>query len=131
MRRFLRFGAVGGVVCAVDLGLVWLFSRWIIPTLAVSFAYLAAIAVHFCLNKFWVFENRDMMYMRQIWKYALTAAACWSCTVIVFSLALHGMTSQILIAKVIAIPPTTLLGYIMMRKFVFPAPRRDREMAAP
>jgi putative flippase GtrA len=125
----VRFGAAGGFITGLDLALVWLLSRFLAPTLAVAIAYLVAMSIHFCLNKFWVFQNRDLEYVRQMWKYGLTVLVCWCCTVAVFSLGMHLVTTHILLAKLIAIPPTTLLGYLMMRKFVFALPAREK--AAP
>ena len=115
----IRFGLVGGFVCLVDLAMLWLFSRFTPPVVAVSVAYFIAVTVHFCLNKWWVFRNQSTAVGLQVLKYALTVAACWLCTVAVFSLSLRWVTMNIFIAKIIAVPPTTLLSFVMMRWFVF------------
>ena len=115
----IRFGLVGGFVCLVDLAMLWLFSRFTPPVVAVSVAYFIAVTVHFCLNKWWVFRNQSTAVGAQVLKYALTVAACWLCTVAVFSLSLRWVTMNIFIAKIIAVPPTTLLSFVMMRWFVF------------
>ena len=115
----IRFGLVGGFVCLVDLAMLWLFSRFTPPVVAVSVAYFIAVTVHFCLNKWWVFRNQSTAVGSQVLKYALTVAACWLCTVAVFSLSLRWVTMNIFIAKIIAVPPTTLLSFVMMRWFVF------------
>ena len=119
LQRAFRFGLVGIFVCGVDVGLVWLLSRCLSPALAVSLAYVSAVAIHYSLNKWWVFGNQDTAYLKQICRYSLTVLACWLCTLLVFMLALHYLTPVIVIAKLIAIPPSTLLGFGMMRAFVF------------
>ena len=115
----IRFGLVGGFVCLVDLAMLWVWSRFTSPIVAVSAAYFIAVTVHFCLNKWWVFRNQSTAVGAQVFKYALTVAACWLCTVAVFSLSLRWVTMNIFIAKIIAVPPTTLLSFVMMRGFVF------------
>jgi len=103
--------------------MLWLLSRFTTPTVAVSGAYVVAVTVHFSLNKWWVFRSRDSAHAGQLLRYALTVFACWLCTVGVFSLSLHFLTSNIFLAKLIAIPPTTLLGFVLLKAFVF----RQRE----
>ncbi len=117
--RAFRFGSTGVVVCAVDLALVWVLSHFLWPAIAVSTAYLTAVCLHFCLNKWWVFKNHEANYGSQTLRYGLTVLACWLCTLLVFSAALRLLTSGIMIAKLIAIPPTTLLSYLLMKNFVF------------
>ena len=115
----IRFGLVGGFVCLVDLAMLWVWSRFTSPVVAVSAAYFIAVTVHFCQNKWWVFRNQSTTVGTQVLNYALTVAACWLCTVAVFSLSLRWVTMNIFIAKIIAVPPTTLLSFVMMRWFVF------------
>ena len=117
--KSIRFGLAGGFVCLVDLAMLWVWSRFTSPVVAVSAAYFIAVTVHFCLNKWWVFRNQSTAVGAQVLKYALTVAACWLCTVAVFSLSLRWVTMNIFIAKIIAVPPTTLLSFVMMRWFVF------------
>ena len=114
-----RFCLTGGFVFAADYALLWLFSRMLPPVAAVSVAYLLAVSIHFCLNKCWVFKCRQPDLAGQLLRYGLTGLACWLCTVAFFSLSLHACTSNIYLAKAIAIPPTTLLGFLLMRSFVF------------
>jgi len=99
--------------------MLWLWNQFTPPLVAVSAAYLIAVSVHFCLNKWWVFQNRSAAYGAQLFKYAMTVAACWLCTVSIFWLSLRLATTNIYIAKIIAVPPTTLLGFALMKWFVF------------
>lgn len=119
LKKGFRFCLVGGFVFCVDLGMLWLLSRFATPTVAVTGAYVVAVTVHFSLNKWWVFKSRDSEYGRQLLRYALTVFACWACTVCVFTLSLRSLTANIFLAKLMAIPPTTLLGFVLMRTFVF------------
>lgn len=118
--RLCRFGGVGGLVFAVDFALIWLFQRVLPPLAAVSLAYGLAVTLHFLLNKLWVFEARQPVAGRELGRYGLTVLACWAATVGVVGAALHTVTASVLLAKALALPPATLLGFLLMRRFVFP-----------
>ena len=120
--RLFRFCVVGGVVAGFDFSLVWLFVRVLPPLGAVALAYLLAVALHFCLNRWWVFAAADAPASRQLPRYALTVAACWLCTVGVTVLALATFTANVFVAKILALPCATLLGFFLMRGFVFRRP---------
>lgn len=104
---------------AFDFTLLWLFAHVLPKLVAVSAAYLLAVTLHFCLNKWWVFQAGQTPVGRQLPRYIVTVAACWCCTVVAVWLSLHTVTENVFIAKAVAIPPTTLLGFVLMRAFVF------------
>jgi hypothetical protein len=49
-------------------------------------------------------------------------ALCWLSTVLLVSLALHWWTTEVLVAKAVAIPPVALLAFLLMKGFVFRRP---------
>jgi putative flippase GtrA len=112
MFRFLRFCATGVSVAAVDFSLVWILSGWLRPLIAVSVAYLTAVLCNFLLNKFWVFRCSRKDYVKQLSQYGLAVAGCWLTTVGVVKLSLSTITSNILIAKLIAGPSATIVGFV-------------------
>jgi putative flippase GtrA len=120
--RFARFCAVGGTVAIVDFGSAWMLSRLLIPVVAVSLAYLAAATCHFLLNKHWVFQCRRRDYIRQLTWYGVTSFASWLTTVTVVVAVLPLVSSSILIAKAIAVPPASIVAFAMMQFFVFRFP---------
>lgn len=117
--RFLRFCAVGVSVAAVDFGLLCILSPWLRPVIAVSIAYLTAVCCHFLLNKMWVFRCSRTDYAKQLSQYALAVTGCWLTTVGVVKLCLSTVTSNILLAKLIAVPPATIVGFVLLHLFVF------------
>lgn len=131
-RKFLRFTLNGGLVFCVDFlalwGLQWLMPPW----LAVSLAYVTAVTVHFLLSRNWVFQSRHRALCRQLVPYVFCVGLCWLCTISCFSLGLHMITSNIYLAKALSLPPSTLLGYFLMRRLVFhpiPGPRHSASEA--
>jgi putative flippase GtrA len=117
--KLFRFCLAGGVVALVDLGLVRLLVHVLPPLVAVSTAYLWAVGLHFCLNRWWVFAATQNPAANQFVRYAMTVCACLGCTLGMVALAMSTVTSSIMLAKIIAIPPVTLLGFVLMRMFVF------------
>jgi putative flippase GtrA len=110
---------VGATVAAIDFSLLWVLSRWLPPLMAVSIAYLTAVSCHFLLNKMWVFRCSRTDYAKQVAQYALGVAACWLTTLGIVRISLSTITENILLAKLIAVPPATLVGFLMLRFFVF------------
>jgi putative flippase GtrA len=84
--------------------------------------------MHFCLNRWWVFAAADAPAARQLPRYVLTVAACWLCTVGVTGLALAFITTNVFVAKAVALPCATLLGFFLMRGFVFRHQRASGEV---
>ena len=119
-KRLLRFCLVGGLVALVDFGLIWLLVQVMPRLAAVAVAYLLAVTLHFLLNRSWVFSWSETAGADVLKRYAVTVVACWLCTVGVTGLSLAIVTSNVFLAKAMAIPPATLLGFLLMRGFVFP-----------
>jgi putative flippase GtrA len=109
----------------IDLGLVWLLSGLVRPLVAVSIAYLSAVCCHFLLNKKWVFQCRRNDYFRQLIQYFAAVVASWATTITIVQLCLSSLTSNVLIAKLFAVPPATLVTFLLMRLFVFRRPKKS------
>jgi putative flippase GtrA len=120
--RFLRFCIVGVTVASIDFGLVWFFSGWTPPLVAVSIAYFTAVCCHFLLNKMWVFQCRRSDYIRQLIQYSVVVVASWLTTITIVHFCLSSFTTNLLIAKLFALPPATLAAFLLMQLFVFRRP---------
>ena len=118
-KRVVRFCAVGALVLALDLCLVYFLSRILSPTPAVTISYLIAVNAHFWLNRMWVFEAKTPISALEFIRYGSAVLLCLGCTISTVWVVLHFISSKILIAKAIAVPPTTLLSFLLMRAFVF------------
>jgi putative flippase GtrA len=82
VQKLVRFGVVGALVAAVFMGLNWLFGHAVGKQAAFLLAYPPALAVHFCLNKWWTFEQRQAATRRQVGEYlamiAITFLIQWA-----------------------------------------------------
>jgi putative flippase GtrA len=110
---------VGGTVAVVDFTAVWLLGHLLQPLAAVSIAYFVGVTCHFLLNKFWVFRCRRSDYVRQLMKYLTVVLSSWLTTLLTVQLCLSTVTHNILLAKLFAVPPATLVGFVLMQFFVF------------
>jgi putative flippase GtrA len=118
---------VGVTVASIDFGLVWLLSGRLPPLVAVSIAYLIAVCCHFLMNKMWVFQCKRNDYIRQLAQYCAVVVASWSTTLAIVHLCLSNFTNNVLIAKLFALPPATLVAFLLMQLLVF----RSQSKSAP
>jgi putative flippase GtrA len=127
----MRFATVGASVAVIDFSCVAMFSRFLPPLVAVSFAYFIGVICHFLLNKFWVFRCRRKDYGKQLIQYGLVILNNWFITIVVVQLSLSTFTSNVLIAKLCAIPCATLCNFILMQMVVFrghPAEQKTEQL---
>jgi putative flippase GtrA len=73
-QKLLRFAAVGVVVAAVFMGLNWVLGPAVGKQAAFLLSYPPALAVHFCLNKWWTFSSREAVTGRQVGEYLAMVA---------------------------------------------------------
>ena len=125
--RLLKFGFVGGTVTIVNLSVLALTSRYLDPYTAFLVAYVPSVILHFTLNKQWVFRCERQDLMRQIFQYSAVAGMNFAINFALYALAFHFISRSTLIANLIAIPPTTLIGYLLFQKHVFHSVRRTIE----
>jgi putative flippase GtrA len=119
IHRLVRFCVVGGTVAVVDFSIVWLLSHFLQPLISVSIAYFVGVTCHFLMNKFWVFQCRRSDYGRQLMQYFTVVLSSWLTTVAIVCLCLSTITHNILVAKLFAVPPATLVAFVLMQLFVF------------
>jgi putative flippase GtrA len=129
--RFLQYCTVGATVAAIDFSLAWMLSLWLSPLIAVSIAYFTAVTCHFLLSKMWVYRCSRKDHARQVGQYALCIMGAWLLTLGVVRLCLSTITTNILLAKLIALPPVTLVGFVVLRCFVFAPPKKPAVNLSP
>jgi len=117
--RFVRFATVGASVAAIDFSSVAILSRFLAPLVAVTIAYFIGVACHYLLNKFWVFRCRRNDYLKQLVQYGVVILNSWIITIIVVHLCLSTFTSNVLVAKLFAIPCAMMCNFLLMQFVVF------------
>jgi putative flippase GtrA len=99
--------------------LVWLLRGQLPPLVAISIAYLTGVSCHFVLNKMWVFQCRRSDYIRQLIQYSAVVVASWTTTIVIVHFCLSTFTTNLLVAKLFAVPPATLVAFLLMQFLVF------------
>ncbi len=102
-----------------NLTLLALAHRALGDNLAFLVAYFPSIALHFFLNKAWTFgcERRDLH--RQTAQYALVVAVNFAINWSLYNSALHFVTDSPVLANILALPPTMVIGYLLFSRHVF------------
>jgi putative flippase GtrA len=116
--QLIRFCVVGGSVALIDLTIVWISSHLLPALFAVSLGYFTGVICHFLLNKFWVFRCNSQQYRRQLALYLLHMVLYWLMTILIVSLVLS-ISGNVVVARVISIPPMTLFTFCFLRFVVF------------
>jgi putative flippase GtrA len=119
----MRFATVGAAVAVIDFSGVAIFSRFLPPLVAVTIGYFIAVICHFLLNKYWVFRCRRKDHTKQLFLYGSVILNSWLITIVVVHLCLSTFTSNVLIAKLFAIPCATMCNFLLMQFVVFRAHR--------
>lgn len=117
--RGVRFCVIGGSAFLIDVGCASFLVRVMPKVPALALAYLASCIFHFLCSKHWTFSDRSNVSVRQIWAYTVTNLTTLAVNTALSTWLLHQTDGNILLAKAIALPPTSVLGYAMLRGFVF------------
>jgi putative flippase GtrA len=125
--RFVRFATVGASVAVIDFSCVAMLSRLLPPLVAVSIAYFIGVTCHFLLNKFWVFRCRRKDYAKQLVQYGGVILNNYVITLVVVQICLSTFTSNVLIAKLCAIPCATMCNFLLMQMIVFRSHRSTEQ----
>jgi putative flippase GtrA len=116
--RLVRFLVVGVCTAAVDFSALWLLSRWLAPTVAFSCAYAAGVVTHFLLNKYWTFHCARTDLFKQAAEYLAVLGITYLVQLVGFRVGL-AIFHNIYLARVIAVPPSTLAGFYLLKIRVF------------
>ena len=117
--RFLRYCCVGLGAFAIDTFSAWSLLKLIPEVLAVASGYTLASVFHYTFSKGWTFSDERKSTAAKVLAYAgvnLTTLAVNTSLTVVFLKIYNG---NILLAKSLALPPTLLLGFGLLRLFVF------------
>ena len=123
IRTLLRFAVVGGAVALVHSGLIWYFFHVVGLGARSSYwaGYFPAIALHFCLTKWWTFRCARRDLARQFLRYAAVAAVTALIQFGIYHAALLWITRIPNAAYVIAAVVQMGVSFVLMRQRVFRA----------
>jgi putative flippase GtrA len=117
--RFWRFIAVGGLAAAVQFTSLALFKRWVDPTLAFTLAFVLSTTTHYLLNRFWALPSTRRDTAVQLGEYLATAGLSYLVNLTLFKFCSSGLGLGIMWSAVLALPPSTLLVFLLLNYRVF------------
>jgi putative flippase GtrA len=119
VRRVFRFAIVGGVVMLVFMGLNWLLAPLLGADAAFFAAYAPAVALHFCLNKWWTFGSTRTDSGRQVGEYLLMVLATFLIQTAVFKLLMHFTPLPSWLAAGAANAAQMVITFLVMQRRIF------------
>lgn len=119
--RLVRFLVVGGVSAIVQFLVLWILQHQWTPALAFSTAFGCATGTHYFLNRFWALPSARQDSARQLGEYLLTVALSYGINLGVFKIARDILGLSVMWAAVCAVPPATLVVFLVLNHRVFRA----------
>ena len=121
-----RFGTVGLVV----MGFFMLLNAWLSPLIgrhpAFLLAYVPAVALHFCLNKWWTFGCERKDAARQISQYLLMVLATFVVQWAIFATLTAVTLLPSWICAGLANAGQMVLSFLIMYRKIFRSSPRDQ-----
>ena len=119
--RFARFIVVGGTAYAVQWLTMKAFAPLFATNVAFTLSFLCSTTTHYSLNRFWALPSTRRDSWRQLGEYAATAALSYVINLAIFRLCLDVFGLSKLWSTAIAVPPSTVVVFLLLNFRVFRA----------
>jgi putative flippase GtrA len=120
--RFLRFLVVGGTAYLVQVATMKLFLIWLGTNLAFTLSFICSTSTHYALNRFWALPSSRRDALRQLSEYLGTAALSYAINFSLFRLCLDVFRLGRMWSTAVAVPPSTLVVFLLLNYRVFRRP---------
>ena len=117
--KIIRFLVVGATAFIVDFVCASLFIIFMPRVPSLVLAYMMSCIFHYTSSKYWAFDDSSPLSVRQVWLYALVNIATLVINTSITNLMLGYSNQGLLIAKAVALPPSSILGFVLLRWLVF------------
>jgi len=119
--RLFRFLAVGGGTAVLQVGVIAVLKRWMGETLAFSISWVVSTATHYLANRFWALPSSRHDAAKQFGEYLFTVALSYLINLAAFKLCRDGLGLSVEWSTLVAIPPSTVVVFLMLNYRVFRA----------
>ncbi len=119
--RGARFLVVGGTAYGVQVAMMKLFLFWFGTNTAFTLSFMCSTSTHYALNRFWALPSLRTDAWRQAREYLGTAVLSWAINFALFRLCLDGFGLGKIWAIAIAVPPSTVVVFLLLNYRVFRA----------
>ena len=121
--RFARFLTVGATAYVVQVLTIKLFLLWLDTNAAFTLSFICSTLTHYCLNRFWALPSVRHDTWRQLREYLGTALLSYVINLTVFHLCLDVFGLGKIWSTAIAVPPSTVVVFLLLNYRVFRAKR--------
>jgi putative flippase GtrA len=119
--RFARFLVVGATAYVVQLATMKLSLFRLGTNPAFILSFLCSTTTHYALNRFWALPSARADRWRQLREYVVTVMISFAINFWVFHLCLDGFGLGRLWSTALAVPPSTLVVFLLLNYRVFKA----------
>lgn len=123
--RFFRFLTVGGLSAVVQFLSLALFKRWCSADLAFTLSFICSTSTHYGMNRFWALPSERRDNWRQFGEYLGTAGVSYLINLGLFKLCFNLIGLSVMWSAVIALPPSTVVVFLILNYRVFGKARRQ------
>jgi putative flippase GtrA len=117
--RFVRFLTVGGLAAGVQFASLALLKRHLGPSLSFTLSFVLSTSTHYLCNRFWALPSDRRDPARQFVEYLATAALSYLINISLFKLGLNLLGLGVMGSAILALPPSTLLVFLLLNYRVF------------
>lgn len=117
--RLLRFLAVGGGAALVQLAVLHALKARLGETWAFSISWVVSTATHYVANRFWALPSARSDTTQQFGEYLVAVALSYLINLGVFKLLRIQFGVSTTWATLLAIPPSTIVVFLMLNFRVF------------
>ena len=119
--RFLRFLVVGGGSALVQLAVLWAAGPYLPENPAFVLSWVISTTTHYLANRFWALPSARHDSGRQLGEYLVTVALSLAINWAAFRLARQVLGLGPLLSALAAIPPSTVVVFLLLNFRVFRA----------
>jgi putative flippase GtrA len=127
--RFVRFLVVGGGSLVVQLLVVWLLRPHVAENVAFSLSWVVSTATHYFANRYWALPSTRHDAGKQFGEYLFTVAVSYVINFVAFLGIRDGLGLGVFWATALAVPPSTVVVFLLLNYRVFRAKRKEGEAA--
>ena len=119
--RFARFLTVGATAYGMQVLAIKLFLLWVGTNLAFTLSFLCSTLTHYSLNRFWALPSSRQDTWCQLREYLGAVVISFVINFSLFRLCVDGFGLGKIWATAIAVPPSTVVVFLLLNYRVFRA----------
>ena len=119
--RLVRFLVVGGGTALLQVAVIAALKRWMNEMVAFSISWVVSTATHYLANRYWALPSSRHDASKQFGEYLFTVAVSYVINLAAFKVCRDGMGLSVEVSTLVAIPPSTVVVFLMLNYRVFRA----------